>query len=151
MPTSPAAIADPLIATFGRLVEAHSRLEQALGASLSARCGLPHAWFEVLLRLDRSADSRLTMGELAGQVALTSGGVTRLVDRMATAGLVARTPCATDRRVLYVGVTDAGREALRAASRVHAENLRLVFGALSEADVAELDRLLDLLRAAPLP
>ena len=39
------------------------------------------------------------MSQLADQVALTSGGITRLLDRMTAAGLVQRVPCPTDRRV----------------------------------------------------
>jgi hypothetical protein len=49
-------------------VEAQSRLERRLGADLEARCDLPHAWFEVLVRLGRSEASRLTMGSLAEEV-----------------------------------------------------------------------------------
>ena len=52
------------------------------------------------------------MGALAQQVALTTGGVTRLVDRMISAGLVERVPCPTDRRVLFAALTPAGEAKL---------------------------------------
>ena len=54
-----------LISTFGRLVEVHGRLERRLGGDLEARFALPHAWFEVLVRLSRSEQGQLTMGALA--------------------------------------------------------------------------------------
>ncbi len=138
---------DALITTFGRLLEVQSRLERQLGAELEARCNLPHAWFEVLVRLGRSEDGRLTMGSLAEQVSLTTGGVTRLIDRMESAGLVARVPCPTDRRVAYAALTDAGRAKLDEAAPVHAANLRAVFAAFSDEERRTLDTLLDRLRA----
>ena len=140
---------DALISTFGRLVEVQGRLERRLGADLEARCGLPHAWFEVLVRLARSENGQLTMGALADQVTLTTGGVTRLVDRMDAAGYVERLPCPTDRRVAYAAITRAGRKKLAEASEVHGANLREVFAGFSDRELTVLDRLLDRLRAAP--
>jgi MarR family transcriptional regulator, 2-MHQ and catechol-resistance regulon repressor len=140
---------DALISTFGRLVEVQGRLERRLGADLESRFGLPHAWFEVLVRLSRSGDGQLTMGALAEQVTLTTGGVTRLIDRMERAGLVERLPCRTDRRVSYAGITEAGRAKLEAAAEAHAANLRTVFDGFSAKELATLDTLLDRLRAVP--
>jgi DNA-binding MarR family transcriptional regulator len=140
---------DALITTFGRLVEVQSRLERRLGADLEARFALPHGWFEVLVRLSRSEYGQLTMGALADQVTLTTGGVTRLVDRMEAAGLVERLPCRTDRRVSYAGITAAGRAKLEEAAAAHAANLRAVFEGFSADELATLDTLLDRLRAVP--
>src|SRR5687768_1723550 len=142
MPTT-AVPDDALITTFGRLVEVQGRLERRLGADLEARCGLPHAWFEVLVRLARSEDGRLTMGALAEQVTLTTGGVTRLIDRMGAAGYVERLPCPTDRRVAYAAITKAGRRKLSEASEVHGANLRETFAEFSDRELTVLDRLLD--------
>ena len=140
---------DALITTFGRLVEVEGRLERRLGADLEARCGLPHAWFEVLVRLARSENGQLTMGALAEQVTLTTGGFTRLVDRMDAAGYVERLPCPTDRRVAFAAITDTGRKKLAEASEVHSANLREVFSGFSSRELGLLDRLLDRLRAVP--
>ena len=142
---------DALITTFGRLVEAQSRLERRLGADLEARCDLPHAWFEVLVRLGRSEAGRLTMGSLAEEVSLTTGGVTRLVDRMEAAGFVERVPCRTDRRVSYASLTDSGRAKLDEAAQIHAANLRVVFADFDDEDRSTLDALLDRLRAVREP
>ena len=137
---------DALISTFGRLVEVQGRLERRLGGDLEARFALPHAWFEVLVRLSRSDQGQLTMGALAEQVTLTTGGVTRLVDRMEAAGLVERLPCRTDRRVSYAGITEAGRAKLEEAAAAHAANLRTVFEDFSAEEMATFDSLLDRLR-----
>lgn len=142
-----AAVDDPLITSFGRLVEVYGRLERQLGRSLEGACDLPHVWFEVLLRLARSPEGQLAMGRLADQIVLTSGGVTRLIDRMEAAGLVERRSCATDRRVQYATITEKGTEKLEEAAEVHRHNLRELFAQrLTDRELATLDRLLDKLR-----
>ena len=109
--TGSAAVDHQLVTTFGRLVEAYSALERELGAALERECGVPHTWFEVMLRIARSPGG-LTLGALADQIALTSGGVTRLLDRMTAAGLVERVPSPTDRRISFAALTAAGRRRL---------------------------------------
>ncbi|MFD6530622.1 MarR family winged helix-turn-helix transcriptional regulator [Streptomyces sp. NPDC060184] len=146
--SGPRVIDDPLITTFGRLLEASSRLEQRLGADMQAGTGLPHVWFEVLIRLARSDGGRLTMGALATDIALTTGGVTRLIDRMRASGYVERRPDPADRRVAYAVVTDSGRDILDRAAAAHARNLREVFAGFDEAALKSLDGLLDRLREA---
>jgi MarR family transcriptional regulator, 2-MHQ and catechol-resistance regulon repressor len=140
------AVDEPIITSWGRLVEAYSFLDRRLGESLEAACGLPMAWFEVLLRLARAEDDQLTMGALAEQVALTSGGVTRLLDRMIKAGYVERRQCPTDRRVVYAALTPAGRAKIEEAALVHARDLAEVFAPFSPQERGVLDGLLDRLR-----
>ena len=78
------------IHTFGLLLEAHQRLTRLLDAELRRSDGISLQTFEVLLRISRSPDGRLTMSELAEQVALSAGGTTRLADRLERDGLVAQ-------------------------------------------------------------
>lgn len=139
---------EALITTFGRLVEAYSTLDQQLGRSLEEQAGIPHTWFEVLLRISRSAGGRISMGALAQQVALTTGGITRLLDRMIAAGLVQRVPCPTDRRVHFAALTKRGRAKLDQGARGHAANLRQAFAGFTADDLRTFDDLLDQLRAA---
>lgn len=139
---------EALITTFGRLIEASAGLTQQLGQSLEHEAGISHSWFEVLLRISRSEGGQISMGALAQQVALTTGGITRLVDRMIAAGLVQRVPCPTDRRVSYAALTAAGRTKLAEATTGHVANLRRAFASFNGADLRTLDALLDRLRAA---
>ena len=141
---------DALVTTFGRLVEAQASLGKQLGRSLEQHAGVSHAEFEVLLRVARAPGGRVSMGALAEQVALTSGGITRLVDRMTAAGLLRRVPCPTDRRVAFAALTADGERTLQQALEVHVANLNQVFAAFSAADLRRLDTLLDRLRAVEL-
>lgn len=140
-------IDDPLITTFGRLVEAHATMSQRLGQELERECGIPLTWFEVLLRISRSEGGQVSMGALAQQVALTTGGVTRLLDRMIAAGLVERVPCPTDRRVYFASLTGQGEQTLRSAAQVHADNLRQAFAGFDQPEIDAFDTLLDRLRS----
>ncbi|MGW5125015.1 MarR family winged helix-turn-helix transcriptional regulator [Streptomyces sp. NPDC004069] len=146
MPSSD-LIDHPLVATYGRLVETRSHLERRLGAAMRTEVGLPHLWFEVLIRLARSERGQLTMSALADQIVLTTGGVTRLIDRIQAAGYVERCPCVTDRRIAYAAITDAGHDVLARAAAGHVRNLRATFARFSEDDLATLDHLLDRLRS----
>ncbi|MEW2492730.1 MarR family winged helix-turn-helix transcriptional regulator [Streptomyces nodosus] len=146
MPSSD-PISHPLITTFGRLSEAHSHLERRLGTAMLKEVGLPHVWFEVLLRLARAEEGQLTMSTLAEQIALTTGGVTRLIDRIQAAGYVERCYCAKDRRIAYAAITDAGHDILTRAAAGHLRQLRDTFAPFSEDDLTTLDTLLDRLRS----
>ena len=139
---------EALISTFGRVLEVSSCLGQQLGRSLEQDAGIPHSWFEVLLRISRADAGRISMGALAQQIALTSGGITKLLDRMIAAGLVERVACPTDRRVSFAAVTADGRTRLAQAAELHAANLRRAFADFTADELQSLDELLDRLRVA---
>jgi MarR family transcriptional regulator, 2-MHQ and catechol-resistance regulon repressor len=136
---------DSRIHAYGVTLEAVNRLNHVFDRSLREQVGLGQGWFEALLRIERSGGS-MTMGRLAGQIALTSGGVTRLVDRLVDVGYAERLNCATDRRVQYVGITPDGQSALDRALEVHLVDLDREFIGRMTADeltvlVAVMDRL----------
>jgi MarR family transcriptional regulator, 2-MHQ and catechol-resistance regulon repressor len=140
-------IEDERISAFGMLVEANARLTRTFSEHLEDQVGIPLVYFEVLLRIERSADQQLAMGDLATQISITTGGVTRLVDRMEKVGLVERRPCPTDRRVNFLGVTSEGIAKLEAALTVHLDDLESEFASrLSEKELGNLVSVLNKLR-----
>lgn len=137
----------PGITTFGLLLEAHARLSKVLDAELRASDGITLQTYEVLLRVGRAPEGWVTMSDLAEVVTLTTGGVTRLADRLEAEGLVERRSCPTDRRVVHLTLTRRGRNVLRRATQHHVESLEEHLEArLDPADRAALDRSLDQLR-----
>ena len=84
MPTTSeeGGLLDDRITAFGLLIEANRRLTRTVETSLRVNHKLPLVDFEALIRLGRSVDRQMSMSELAEQMVLTSGGVTRLVDRL---------------------------------------------------------------------
>ncbi|WP_329128119.1 MarR family winged helix-turn-helix transcriptional regulator [Streptomyces sp. NBC_01465] len=108
--TAKDAAGHELVLAFGRLQGAANRLEYILGRSLEQECGISHLMYEVLLILGRADEPGLSMRAIAQEQMLTTGGVTRLVDRMAAAGLVERVEGPGDRRGRLVRLTHKGVE-----------------------------------------
>jgi DNA-binding MarR family transcriptional regulator len=122
--TARQAAEDELVVTFGRLLGVANRLEYLLGRAIERECGISHLMFEVLLILGRAGEPGLSMSAIGRAQVLTTGGVTRLVDRMAAAGLVERADDPGDRRGRLVRMTPLGEETAVRAARLHRDNLR---------------------------
>ncbi len=138
---------DGRITAFGMLLEAHGALVAVVGRELEAATDLTIGWFEVLIRLARSPGQRLRMSELASQAALSTSGLTRLVDRMEEARLIRREACPSDRRGAFAVLTDTGSAALEAALPAHLDSLeRHVVAPLGAERLSELAAMLETLR-----
>lgn len=116
-----------LIVAFGRLQGAANRLGYILGRAIEEEFGITHVMFEVMLILGRAAGAGLPMGAISREQVLTSGGVTRLVDRMVGAGMVERVEDPDDRRGRLVRLTPLGEQTVVAAARLHAANIEHYF------------------------
>ena len=137
--TKPDSLTAPELNAWRGFLEAHSRLIADLDAELEREHGLPLSSYEVLLYLADAEDCSLRMGELADQLFLSRSGLTRLVDRLAKAGLVERTTCESDRRGSYARLTELGRERFDEARPTHLRGVRRHF--LAKLDRSDLDRL----------
>lgn len=148
IPSSACPVGDEKVALFGLLLDTNARLSKDFGAELEAQCQLPLAWFDVLLRLRNSEGGRLKMSQVADAIVHSTGGTTRLVDRMQETGVVRRENCPSDRRSVYVAITDQGLAKLEEAFAVHLRFLDANLTArLSDAERGELSRLLTKLNA----
>jgi DNA-binding MarR family transcriptional regulator len=132
------------LVVWQRFLTAHATVVRALERELASERGLPLSWYDVLYQLSVAPDERMRMGDLAAVVLLSRAGLTRLVDKMAGAGLVCREPAAADRRGTVALLTAAGRRELRRAAPVHLRGVERHFaGRLDDADVAALEVALD--------
>jgi DNA-binding MarR family transcriptional regulator len=116
-------IDDERLQLMGLVVRSHRRLSIVLGRELERACGIPLVWFDVLIHVGGAPEGRLTMSKLSTDIALTTGGVTRLVDRMVDSGLVARQNCPSDRRSVHVVLTPKGQATLQDAIAEHIEGI----------------------------
>ena len=133
-------IDDDRIRLMGLIVRTHRHLTDTLGRELEQSVGIPLVFFDVLIHVGGAPESRLTMSRLSADVALTTGGVTRLVDRMVEAGLVARENCPSDRRSIYVVLTPEGRAVLDKAVAAHIDGIdRHLVAHLSDSDRTALE------------
>ena len=132
-------VSEERMAAWMSLMQVHSAVVDVLEEELQAKLSLPLSWHEVLVRLAEAPDGRLRMQELARSVLLSKSGVTRLVDRMETAGLVERGSCPSDRRVTYATITKRGRRTLDRALPIFVKGFDQSFGLhLSDADTRAL-------------
>jgi DNA-binding MarR family transcriptional regulator len=65
----------------------------------------------------------MTMSQMADAIVHSTGGTTRLVDRLQEASFVRRENCAKDRRAIYVAITETGIAKLEEALAVHVRYL----------------------------
>ena len=100
--------------------------------------------FDVLIRLYREPSGRVSMTRVAVNAGLTPAGFTRLADRMTDAGLLLREPSRADRRVVYVALTDRGRELTAHILQRHTRDLEQALGGVLTAE--QIRTLTDLTR-----
>jgi DNA-binding MarR family transcriptional regulator len=108
-----------------------------------AQYGLGEGEFDVLATLRRSGPPyELAPGELARYTMVTTGAISKRLDRLEASGLVSRRPSEADGRGRYVALTTAGRELIDEAYAAHMRNEARLLGALSPSERAALERLL---------
>lgn len=115
---------DEIVTWWGLVIEGYQATQDRLLGEITERYGLAPASFDILLRLVRSPEHRMPMTRLAGEAALSSGGFTKVADRLVAAGLIRRVPSPADRRVTFAALTDHGRDIAEQARRTCAEILR---------------------------
>ena len=123
------------------------RLADALNVELRAlfaTAGLSDGDFDVIASLRRSGEPyALTPSELAATTMVTSGAVTKRVDRLATQGYVTRTVSSSDARSRTIALTAAGHALIDELFPRHVENERRLLAGLSADEQADLARLLE--------
>jgi DNA-binding MarR family transcriptional regulator len=122
------------------------RLADRLRADLIAvyrQFGLGEGEFDILAALRRSGPAGgLAPGELARHTMVTTGAVSKRLDRLEAAGLVLRSSCETDGRGRLVALTDAGRRVIDEAFAAHMRNEARLVASLSPRQRAELEEIL---------
>lgn len=128
---------------IGRLHRLAARLTEELVA-VYGRYGLGEGEFDVLATLRRAgAPYELAPGDLARQTMVSSGAVTKRVDRCVEQGWVTRRVSDADHRGRVVALTDRGREVIDAAFDAHMANEHRLVGMLDELERARLAHLLE--------
>ena len=132
-------------------LRAHATLVRRLEGELVAEHDLALPSYDVLVQLSEAPDRRLRMTELAERVLLSRSGLTRLVDRLARDGLVAREACPDDARGTLAVLTDDEFERLRTAWPTHLRGVAEHLGRLSPEEVDQLTLLMAKLTGTLVP
>lgn len=97
--------------------------------------------FDVMAALYRRREG-VTMSELSRMLLVSNGNATAVVDRLERDGLVRRTPSETDRRTVFVALTEAGLARFEALAAGHEAEVDRLFAHLSDEDLDNLTRIL---------
>lgn len=132
---------DPLL-VFGRIEYLANAIDSVLRPPF-AEAGLGNGDFNLLSALRRAGEPfRLSPGELSRDMLVTTGAVTKRVDRLEARGLVDRQTSDHDARGRAITLTPAGRKLVDELIEVHLANERALLADLSPIETTLLAELL---------
>lgn len=117
---------------FSDLVRLETELWDRIDRRLREDHDLPLSWFEPMQIMNRVAACRAV--DIAEELSITEGGVSKLVDRIERAGWCVRSPNPNDARSSVVTLTRAGRRVLKAANVSCDDELATQIGAALSTD-----------------
>ncbi|MFB6828543.1 MarR family winged helix-turn-helix transcriptional regulator [Streptomyces hydrogenans] len=127
---------------IGRLHRLADRLTGEL-CRVYDRYGLTEGEFDVLCALRRAGEPyERAPSELAAHTMVTTGAMTKRIDRLEQAGLVTRRRSDGDQRGRIVALTAAGRDLIDQAFGDHMRNERRLLDLLTEEEARTLESLL---------
>ena len=135
------------IAAWTSLACASRAMLERVEAALKRAGFPPLGWYDALLEIEKSDPEGIRPFALKERLLLPQYSTSRLLERIAGAGLIERSGCAQDRRGQVVQITEKGRATRRAMWPVYAAELNATIGArLDPGEAAELARLLRKIR-----
>ena len=145
VPTDDSPAADALderwLAAWRGLLAAHAQVIRGLENDMMEQHGLPLTWFDALSRIRQSPEKRLRLRELERASLFTRSGMTRLADRLEDAGLIRRERDPSDRRGVFLAITEEGESRIDEAWPDHQESIRHWYARhLDEEDAEALIR-----------
>lgn len=120
-----------------RLLGVTRRVESDLREFLRTRHDTTLPRFDVMAALWRRRDG-VTMSELSRLLLVSNGNATAVVDRLEKDGLVRRRPSDTDRRTIFVALTEDGLAAFDRMAAEHEAEIDRLMGDLSDEDLDQI-------------
>jgi len=108
-----------LVEQWRSIQDAYFRTSCAIDRALEAKFDIGLNEFEILDLVAESSETACRMKALGERTPMTQSAVSKVVDRLEKAGLLARHSCADDRRSLFLELTDAGRTLHQQAAVEH--------------------------------
>src|SRR3954453_20103205 len=134
---------DDGVLLWGMVVTLHRTLNDRLHSDIHAASGLDGAEFEFLLRLAGFPHAQTHATRITASMGYTSAGVTKLVFRLKSKGLIIRTRDPQDGRAFIVALTPEGRRLLELGIEAHVPRLHTeLLGRLTPAQQRQLRTLL---------
>jgi DNA-binding MarR family transcriptional regulator len=125
--------------TWRAFLHASRGLWDVLDRELQRDARMPHAYYEILVRLSEAPNRMLRMSDLAEATSSSRSRLSHAVARLEEYGWVRREDCPTDRRGQLAVLTDQGFEVLADAAHGHVEGVRThLFDQLTPEQVVQL-------------
>ena len=119
---------DLLLDTWYGVRSATAAIDELVAEAIERAVGLETTTAEepreVVMRLLRAPTHAMPTTQLAHDVSFSSGGFTKVVDRLEAEGLIGRRPDADDRRMTHVALTPGGEAAAKHAAATMTLTLR---------------------------
>jgi DNA-binding MarR family transcriptional regulator len=107
---------------------------------------LTQAEYDVLLTVTRGSEMTARLRDVTANMLISQPSVSRLVDRMAARGLIAKCPDPEDGRGSLVRATEAGASSFRKVASAHGRAIAERMSLLSDDELAQLRDLTSKLR-----
>ncbi len=130
--------------TVIHLVLVSNRIGEAVSQALKPY-GVSPQQFNVLRILRGQKGRPANLNTLSDRMVSRMSNTTRLVDKLLEKGYVSRTVCPSNRRKVEIRLTEAGAAALHDMDRAVNEAETQLMAAFSDADLQQLNTLLDLI------
>jgi DNA-binding MarR family transcriptional regulator len=121
--TAAEKIGEEQLRVWRAFLNAHSTMLRRISRDLDEAGLPPLTWYDGLAALRDAPEARLRQVDLAERVLLSHSGLSRLLDRIESAGLVERVRCPGDRRALNLVLTEDGKEMLERMWPVYARGI----------------------------
>lgn len=100
--------------------------------------GLSQAEYDVLLTVTRAPDMTSRLRDVTANMLISQPSVSRLVDRMASRGLIAKCADPDDGRGALVRATELGAAEFRRIATTHGASIAERMSSLTDAELAQL-------------
>lgn len=124
--------ADPRVAFFADLVRCETRLYNQFDSELRKAHGIVTSQYEFLRYLRDHENPRTT--DIAAEMAIGVGAVSKAMDRLELRGLMVRTPNPANRRSTILTLTEQGRTLLAGADATFRERLAEILQSAATAE-----------------
>jgi DNA-binding MarR family transcriptional regulator len=140
--TEPHWLTDDEQQAWRAFLDANAVLFDLLERQLQHEAGIPHAYYEILVRLSEAPARSLRMSELAEGSRSSRSRLSHAASRLEERGWLTRFECPTDRRGQIATLTDEGFAALAAAAPGHVAAVRAhMIDLLSAEQIGQLKQI----------
>ena len=120
-----------------RILITTTLIEKRIRLYLKENCSTTLPRFDAMAALERAGE-KITMSQLSDRLLVSNGNVTVLINRLVEDGLVDRQTDENDRRIQYVTLTKAGRQAFSKAAEMHEALVDFIFSDIGDPEINKL-------------